>query len=315
MENSAIPECKKTTITENLVSHDEAPSNNNTSIKQECAGFLTCRTSLIEKCRLIARTGDGVKKHTQMTEIWAVRSAARKFASLAQLVVLLRHFSVLFKQTLRLIKSPALNVSAEGKEIFRAENTFADNSWPRYFPKDGCAHSSAHCVCVCWLRCGQIYFQVIFSPRSSFFSVLWGFCCFCACVPVRACVCYKLTNRNLRSCWQLKHSRHQGCRTWRCTGILLHRAGVSSCSAQELFPCRRWNVWRWGSCHHVQWFLYIKNCSFFSFSLFFFVSDAKLKRVKNVLSFAPGSNVLCFTNIPLPPQTRTLLCCRTPAPR
>lgn len=37
------PEHKKTAITEILVSHDQAPSNNNTSIKQECAGFLPAR--------------------------------------------------------------------------------------------------------------------------------------------------------------------------------------------------------------------------------------------------------------------------------
>lgn len=35
----------------------------------------------------------------------------------------------------RLIKSSIENVFVERKEIFRAENTFADNSWPFVFPK------------------------------------------------------------------------------------------------------------------------------------------------------------------------------------
>lgn len=34
-----------------------------------------------------------------------------------------------------LIKSSIENVFVERKEIFRAENTFADNSWPFVFPK------------------------------------------------------------------------------------------------------------------------------------------------------------------------------------
>lgn len=166
----------------------------------------TCKTSLIKKCRIIARTGDGVKKNKKNTDD---RNMSRELGSekvcfSGSPFGLLRDFSVLFKQTptpLRLIKSSALNVFAERKEIFRAENTFADNSWPRYFPKDGCTRSSAHCVCVCWLRCGQIYFQVIFSPRSSFFSVLWGFWLLlcvraCACDEcVRVC-CFELTNTN-----------------------------------------------------------------------------------------------------------------------
>lgn len=162
-------------------------------------GFLTCKTSLIKKCRLIACAGDGVKNTQGWQKYEPLRSAVRKFASLARLLLFFcatsRYSSNKPSRPLRLINPPppTLNVFAERKEIFRAENTFADNSWPRYFPKDGCAHSSAHCVCVCWLRCGQIYFQVIFSPRSSFFSVLWGFCCFCACMPLcvcsRACVC------------------------------------------------------------------------------------------------------------------------------
>lgn len=150
----------------------------------------TCKTSLIKKCRIIARTGDGVKNKKrkyrwQKYEPWARQRESLllwlAFWSFARLLGTLQTNPT----PLRLIKSSALNVFAERKEIFRAENTFADNSWPRYFPKDGCTRSSAHCVCVCWLRCGQIYFQVIFSPHSSFFSVLWGFCCFCVCVPVR----------------------------------------------------------------------------------------------------------------------------------
>lgn len=35
----------------------------------------------------------------------------------------------------RLIKSSIENVFVERKEIFHAQNTFADNSWPLVFPK------------------------------------------------------------------------------------------------------------------------------------------------------------------------------------
>lgn len=135
-----------------------------------------------------------------------------------------------------LIKSSVLNVFAEGKGIFRAENTFADNSWPRYFPKDGCTHSSAHCVCVCWLRSGQIYFQVFFFlSLFSFFSVLQRFYTFF----FFFCFLLWATKQKPRSYRQLKYSTHPGSHSWHCTGFFTARRRHPSVSGQERFPWKK----------------------------------------------------------------------------
>lgn len=62
-----------------------------------------------------------------------------------------------------LIKSSIENVFVERKEIFRAENTFADNSRPFVFLKRACCLSLA---CVCWLMTKGIYFQQFFFSSS-----------------------------------------------------------------------------------------------------------------------------------------------------
>lgn len=152
----------------------------------------TCKTSLIKKCRLNCTRWRRENKNIDDRNMRYVFSGV-KFASLARVFILVQLLGTLQTNSPPpcLIKSSVLNVFAEGKGIFRAENTFADNSWPRYFPKDGCTHSSAHCVCVCWLRSGQIYFQVFFSFPLLFFQCLAAILHFFFFAS-----CFELTNRN-----------------------------------------------------------------------------------------------------------------------
>lgn len=155
----------------------------------------TCKTSLIKKCRLNCTRWRRENKNIDDRNMRCVFSGV-KFASLARVFILVQLLGTLQTNSppspLCLIKSSVLNVFVEGKGIFRAENTFADNSWPRYFPKDGCTHSSAHCVCVCWLRSEQIYFQVFFFFPSSLFSASCSVFFFLFFFTS----CFELTNRN-----------------------------------------------------------------------------------------------------------------------
>lgn len=93
------------------------------------------QTSLIKTCRQIAHNGDTRKKKSEDRNMSCVFSSML-FDSLAQtFIMLLLPGTPQTNSHPCLIKSSIENVFVERKEIFRAENSSADNPWPFVFPK------------------------------------------------------------------------------------------------------------------------------------------------------------------------------------
>lgn len=104
-----------------------------TSGRNVLASYL--QTSLIKMCRQIAHNGDKKKKiRGQKCELCIQQRAVWLSGSGFYYCAASRYTSQTNSHPC-LIKSSIENVFVESKEIFRAENTSADNSRPFVFPK------------------------------------------------------------------------------------------------------------------------------------------------------------------------------------
>lgn len=150
-----------------------------------------------------------------------------------------------------LIKSSIENVFVERKEIFRAENTSADNSRPFVFPKTAALTPTQIASVFVGLEVGKfisnsfffssLSFSVSCKTAVDFFTLLWADSQTGTQV-IRAIKIVKASRIPYLTLW------------WDFIALMRH----PSYSGQEVCPWKRSHSWFVGIFHHLQWFMSLK---------------------------------------------------------
>lgn len=167
-----------------------------------------------------------------------------------------------------LIKSSIENVFVERKEIFRAENSSADNPWPFVFPKTAALTPAQIATVFVGLEVDKFISNSFSSPSlilascktvvDFFFRLLWT---------------ESQTETQVIGAIKILEASGVPYLTlwWGFIGLMRH----PSFSGQEVFPLRTLRSWFAGSFHHLRWLMSL-NWLFFTVRMKFVSSAEKI---------------------------------------